>query len=165
MRHTSHSGFTLVEVLVAMLIVVAIATSVARLTAVALLQARGARDALHATMIAAQKIEQARASVAGLAWGTGSPAGALDASLPGFADYLDAAGVRLGGAGSAVPPGAVYVRRWSLTALPVAPASAAVLRVFVTTVARDASRAAGGGSWPRHPSDVLLVTIIARRSA
>lgn len=86
--------------------------------------------------------------------------GSLDTSLAGAADYLTSDGVWLG-TGSTPPPAAVYVRRWSISALPEDPANVLVLQVLVSPVIAD--RLA-----PRPRSrlgeDALLTTVIARKA-
>jgi len=82
----------------------------------------------------------------GLAW---SPETALTANVDGFADYVDAAGVSVGGSTEA-PRDGVYLRRWSIRPLPSDPANGLVLQVVATRVTRPESR------------DVHLVSILAR---
>src|SRR5258705_1884004 len=67
--------------------------------------------------------------------GTGlrpSPAGALGADTAGYVDYLDANGTSLGGLAAMPPPGAAYIRRWSVEPLPINPDNTIVLHVLVT---------------------------------
>jgi hypothetical protein len=79
---------------------------------------------------------------------TVSPASALVADIDGFVDYVDSAGAVVG-AGAAERLG-VYIRRWSIQALPADPANALVLQVVATRATRPAAR------------DVHLVSILAR---
>jgi prepilin-type N-terminal cleavage/methylation domain-containing protein len=130
------NGFTLVEVLVALGLFVAIATGVAQLTAAATRAMRSAREQTMAVMLAAAKMDQLRA----LEWsyelpgdpivnrsdldtnvGSGtlggggaglraSPGGALAANVPPYVDYLDDRGSWVG-EGSSPPEGTVFIRR------------------------------------------------------
>ncbi|HJR61995.1 MAG TPA: hypothetical protein VJ813_21490 [Vicinamibacterales bacterium] len=84
-----------------------------------------------------------------------SGAGALDANLSGFVDYLDGRGSWVG-AGPAAPPGAAFVRRWS-----VEPADAGsdllVLQVLVRPVVAGSAGAVG-----RLDGGARYVTLRAR---
>lgn len=153
-------GFSLVEVLVAMALVVTSAIGLAELFSLASRVTQESRIDTGATFAAEAKMAQLRA----LTWaydtaGTGtplsdaglsvSPAAALTANVDGFADYVDAAG-------ASVPNGAeaagrrVYLRRWSLQPLPSDPANALVLQVVATRATRPQSR------------DAHLISILAR---
>jgi hypothetical protein len=82
---------------------------------------------------------------------TPSPAGTLQASTPGYADYVDGAG-RWVGRGGVAPAGAVYLRRWSIQPSPLDP-DARVIQVLVRLVA---SQSAG-------VADVLLTSVKSRK--
>jgi len=159
---TSDHGFTLIEVLVATLILSSGAIAAAGLFVTAAASTRTAKVETQSTLFAAAKMEQLHA----LAWGydisggpvtdtstdlsveppssggTGlraSPIDSLDRNCSGFVDYLDAGG-RWVGTGSAPPAQAVYLRRWSIQPLAQFPNDGLVLEVLVTSVARDRSR-------------------------
>src|SRR3954469_18448013 len=110
------SGFTLVEVVVALALLVVVAVGVVRLFAVALNAGRAARDRTLAVALATGKIEQLRSLewrfeldpsavltpytdtssnlsldliTAGGPGLTESPAGTLDTNTPPYVDYLD----------------------------------------------------------------------------
>lgn len=171
-------GFTLIEVLTAVAILtlsvlglVQAFTGTARATALA-------RRMTVTSTVAAQKLEQLR----GLAWGydmaglplsdrqadttvvpelpsggrglAASPSGALHANAAGYCDFLDAHGRSLGG-GTAPPPAAVYVRRWSIQPLPADPADTLVLQVRV--LSREAASLGA-----EDPGVVTLTTIRTR---
>ena len=164
-------GFTLVEVLIAMMLVAVMAASTATLFAVAVDASRRARGETSATVLAIQKIEQLRA----LTWGVGpagpvtdftsdlsrepsgqggaglgsSPAGTLAANVAGYVDYLDEAG-RWVGTGAVPPPRAVWTRRWSVRAMP-----SSVDTVIVQV------RVIGAG---RRPTDAYLVSVKTRKA-
>ncbi|MEZ5320071.1 MAG: prepilin-type N-terminal cleavage/methylation domain-containing protein [Vicinamibacterales bacterium] len=167
-------GFTLVEVLCALMVLAVALTGVfgVGVDGVSAL-ARARHDSVSASA-AAQKMEQLLA----LTWaeasadtatnlasdppadgGPGlspSPSDALDRDVPGWVDYLDA-DARVVAPGGA----ATFVRRWSVTPAPFAPGRALVLRVFVTSAATPApvDRAARA----RMSGAVLLTTVRVRK--
>jgi hypothetical protein len=142
---------------------------------------RSSRATSLASALAAQKMEQLTA----LAWGYGpsgeervdlrtdvaswpetqggsgltpSPAGALSSSTPGFVDYLDDQGAWIG-TGLSVPPGASFVRRWSIRPLPASPLDTLVVRVVVVPRGRDGAFPPGG----RVPFDAVHLTCVRSR--
>ncbi|ODS56291.1 MAG: hypothetical protein ABS36_07780 [Acidobacteria bacterium SCN 69-37] len=153
-RDCDPQGFTLVEVLVAVVVLVLLASGVGALTTLA---ARGiirARLATVAVLLAHDRLEQLRA----LPWGLGSaaapvdsvdlvtdlsgpdpgpggsglspsPAGVLDGNTPGFVDYLDHTGRWLA-SGPSPPAAARFIRRWAVDRPPAFP-NLVVLRVRV----------------------------------
>jgi prepilin-type N-terminal cleavage/methylation domain-containing protein len=180
-------GFTILEVLIAMLLLAIMALGVAQLFGVAIQATTGARHQTSTTILAAQKMEQLRSLTWGLADdGTGlpvsdtttdltqeppssgggglnpSPATSLDANTPGYVDYLDVRGQRVGT--GATPPGAaVFIRRWNIRPLPTNPNNTLILQVLVTTVTREAQV---GGATPRRrfADDALIVTVKTRKA-
>jgi prepilin-type N-terminal cleavage/methylation domain-containing protein len=182
------SGFTLVEVLIAVAIFIIIAVGVAQLIAVATRAIRAAREQSSAVILAAAKMDQLRS----LAWtyepaapgvpavprsdrttdvshpnhapdGAGlqaSPAGALGTNVPPYVDYLDDAG-RFVGHDADPPANAVFVRRWAVWPLPADPERTLVLQVLVTTVRDDRSRAAEWNG--RTGVEALLVSVRTRK--
>ena len=184
----SSSGFTLVEVLVAVAIFTTIAVGVAQLIAVATRATRAAREQTSSVIFAAAKMDQLRS----LAWsyeptlagvpalprsdrttdvshpghaanGVGlqaSPAGTLVANVPPNVDYLDNLG-RWVGNGSSPPAGAVFIRRWAVRPLLADPERTLVLQVLVTTVRDDQSRAAPWSA--RAGVEALLVSVRTRK--
>jgi prepilin-type N-terminal cleavage/methylation domain-containing protein len=152
------AGFTIVEVLVAMLLIATAALGAAGLFDVAVQSSATARVRTGATLLASQKMEQLLA----LTWrfdpsgsgvpesdltsdlsydpprsgGTGlglSPAGTLGVSTPGYADYVDASG-RWVGQGATPPAAAVFARRWSIRPLPADPVDGRVIQVVVRPI-------------------------------
>ena len=99
----SERGFSLIEVVIAAGMVAGAFAALAQVLAMSIASNLSARSGSAATVLAVQKMEQLR----GLPWG---------ALIPGV-DYLDLAG-NLVGEGGASPPGAVYVRRWSVQLAP-----------------------------------------------
>jgi prepilin-type N-terminal cleavage/methylation domain-containing protein len=181
-------GVSLIEVLVALVLIVPGVIGAAGLITMAARSARDARLESIGVMLAAQKLEQLRA----LEWnaddaGNGpivsdvttdltrdppapggiglsqSPAGALDSNVPGFVDYLDVSG-RWVGTGGAPPPTAAFIRRWAVTPLPADPANSLVLQVLVTNVARAAQVVPHPAPRRRLPREALLVTVRTRTS-
>jgi prepilin-type N-terminal cleavage/methylation domain-containing protein len=162
---TSH-GFTLIEVLAAMMLMVVICLGTAPLFAIAISRARSAREQTLATFLAGAKIEELRSltwayetrplmtaisrtdvttNLAGelpTADGAGlleSPAGTLDSNIPPYVDYLDARG---GWLGTGVDPAAraVFIRRWAVHRLPDDPERSVALQVLVVPVAEERAR-------------------------
>jgi len=179
-------GFTLVEVLIAIGIFVVIALGIAQLSATATRAARTTRERTMAVILAAGKLDELRALdwtyeppmagdpprsrtdlVTNLSRsdfardGTGlasSPPGTLAASIPPYVDYRDDEG-RWVGNGSAPPPGAVFIRRWSVQPLPEDPDHVLILRAIVTTVMSERSRA---GSGSMRAMEAYLTTMRTR---
>jgi prepilin-type N-terminal cleavage/methylation domain-containing protein len=161
------SGFTLLEVMVALVLFAGAFLTVAQLLAVADRAADGSRATSVAATIAAQKIEELRA----LAWGYDidgtpldelglSPPGSLTADAAGFVDYVDDSGYPLG-SGPPPPAQAAFARRWSVEAAPdVAPQTVLLLRVAVFR--RRLSSAAPGGA-PAWIEVTRVVSAKARR--
>jgi type II secretory pathway pseudopilin PulG len=157
-------GFSLLEALIASGLLAGALAALGQMFAISVANNRSARAASYATVLAQQKMEQLR----GLTWGfdvlglpitdttsntavpvetptggTGlgpSPAGTLTSNTGGWVDYVDQSGDAIGG-GTALPPGAVYIRRWAVQPLPSNPADTIVIQVFVTTrVGREEAR-------------------------
>jgi hypothetical protein len=168
------AGSSLVEVLIAALIMVTGVVTMVRLIAIAVERNVDARSRTMATILATQKIEQLRAlvwtidpsgaevedtstdtsTVPESSGGTGlqvSPSGALSVNTPGFVDHLDATGAIVG-RGAQPPPLATYTRRWSIA--PAVVDGALVLQVRVVRKnARD----------DRSGRDIKIVTVKARK--
>jgi prepilin-type N-terminal cleavage/methylation domain-containing protein len=113
-------GFTLLEVMVALGLLVGAVLAVAQLLVAAARAERLSRETTVATGAAAQKLEQLRS----LAWGctvegvpvdglARSPPGALAADTAGFVDYLNDDGAAVEGELSP-PAEARFIRRWSV---------------------------------------------------
>jgi len=181
------SGFTLVEVLIAVAILITIAVGVAQLIAMATRAVGAAREQTSTVMLAAAKMDQLRS----LAWtyepvaagvpgvprsdrvsdvshpahaqnGAGlsaSPPGVLNANTPPYVDYLDAAG-RWVGHDREPPEAAVFIRRWAIQPLPADPERTLVLQVLVTTVRDDRARTR---AWTaRTGVEALLLSVRTR---
>ncbi len=173
-------GFTLIEVLIAMALLTGAALAVATVIARASQEIVAARRQTIETAMAMERMEQLRS----LTWGwdgaspptrvsdlttnlatdvpssgghglATSPADALDVSEDGYADFADVRG-RWIGAGTTVPPGAVFARRWRVSFVPSV-ADALVFEVKVEPV--GAGRSAGALA-----ESVRLVTVKGRKA-
>ena len=184
-RCASTRGFSVVEVLVATAIMASALVGLAQLFLISTRANMSARTATMASVLAQQKMEQLR----GLAWtfnaagqavsdfaanltvvperpggGVGlsaSPAGALGANTAGYVDYLDRTGNWVG-TGAQPVPGTVYIRRWSITPVPMDPNNLIVLQVRVLHVN---GRAAAPRDGARLPDDSHVVCLRARRAS
>lgn len=174
------SGFTLLEVAVALGLLAGAVCGLAHLILAAADAGRDTRRADTASTLALERMEQLRS----LAWGyeadgmpredlwtdvaaggaaaaTGhglslSPPGSLESDTPGFVDYLDGRGQPLDPASES---SAAFVRRWLVAACPDDPSGALILRVLVI---RREGRALGA---PEHSRGaVVLTTLKARRT-
>lgn len=154
-------GFTLVEVLTALGVLSAAALSLAQLIVVTSGAVHLARLQTSTVTLSAARMEELRS----LTWsfdstgspvsdlsthlasepprsnGTGlrlSPAAALEQNTAGFVDFLDGGG-RWISAGPAAPPGAAYVRRWSIEAPADGAVDTLVIQVLTRPIVEDAA--------------------------
>lgn len=182
------SGFSLVEVLVAVFILALAATGVAQVLTLAAEANLAAAGRSMSVILASQKLEQLRALDWGFdqreeGWlavsdlvsdltrdppsggGTGlaaSGSSALEQDVPGFVDYVGANGAWLG-TGTEPVPGTAYVRRWSIGRFSATADDALVLQVRVIPLRR--AHAAGGPSPPGSlPDEVWVVTVVTRKA-
>ncbi len=153
-RIAGEGGFSLIEVLVAAVILMTGLIAVAQMFITSTHQNMEARRVTTTAVLAQQKIEQLRA----LTWGyddfglpisdfasniavspmtpsagvglQASPGDTLNTSTSGYVDYLDAYGAWVGTGGSP-PANAIYVRRWSVEPLPTNPNNTLVFQVLV----------------------------------
>jgi prepilin-type N-terminal cleavage/methylation domain-containing protein len=183
-RFSDQSGFSLAEVLVAIVILVTGVIALAQLFIISTSANRVARVTTLAMVLAGQKMEQLR----GLTWGfdvlglplsdttsdistvpvtssgaglSPSPAGSLAQNMAGYVDYLDENGQWVG-SGAQVPRGTVYIRRWSIEPLPTNPNNTLILQVLVTRLLNRGN--AGHGSVARLPEEARLVSVKTRKS-
>ncbi len=177
---SSSAGFTILEVVVALVLLAGALSGVAGLLTVSFTAARQARVQTSTTLLAVQKLEQLRSltwasDAAGLpesdletdlcvdppgAGGTGlhpSPGTALTQNVSGYVDYLGRRGEWVG-TGVTPPSQAVYARRWSIEPLVEDPADTLVLQVLVTAAPWS------GASAGRLPGDATVVTVVTRKS-
>ena len=181
-------GFSLIEVLVAMIVVVPAVIGAAGMVTLAACAIRDARLESTAVVLASQKLEQLRAlewnaddvnggpassdtttdltrdpPVSGGLGLTPSPTGTLGTNVPGFVDFLDVGGQWVG-TGATPPPRATFIRRWAVTPLPAHGSDSLALQVLVTTVMRDARVTQRPARRPRLPGEALLATVRTRTS-
>jgi prepilin-type N-terminal cleavage/methylation domain-containing protein len=180
-------GFTLVEVMIAMMLLLSLSLGLAGLFATAIRATHAARTQTSTTVLAEQRMEQLRA----LTWGfdesgqnlpvsdtttnlslnpptadgrglNPSPTDSLNANRAGYVDFLDARGQWIG-AGTVPPANTVFIRRWSVQPLPTNPNNTLVLQVLVTTARREAG-VTGGGTRRRYADDALIATVKTRKA-
>ena len=181
----SAAGFSLVEVLIATMLLATALVMLAQLFVLSTQSNIGARNTTFTAVLAQQKLEELRALTWGFdtqglpisdtstntavspetpAGGTGlapSPAGTLGANTNGYVDYIGQFGDKLGG-GAAPPANTVFVRRWSVEPLPSNPNNTLVLQVLVF---RNRERgAANDGAGMLLPDEARLVTVKTRKS-
>ncbi len=189
---SSDAGFSLVEVLIAVGLLSAVALGIAQLFAASVNSNLAAKSQTSGNVLAAQKMEQLR----GLTWGfdsstsalglpvsdattnlstdppsaggsglNPSPSGTLDQNAAGYCDYLDVNGKWIGN-GTSPPEGTVYIRRWSVEPLPTNPNNTLILQVLVTTLRRETRRgtSTGSGVHQRSLDDAWLVSVKTRKA-
>ena len=128
MSHSS-SGFTLIEVLVALAAVSVLVAGAAGLLSTASVAMRSARNSTTATLLAVQKVEQLGAAPTTPSGGTAQDYFAADAT-------------------TAPQASAFFIRRWTVTPAWASSAGASVIvEVFVAGVGRvaDVEAVVGGG--------------------
>ena len=182
-------GFSLVEVVIAMAILMTVSLGVAQLFAISTNANQVARRQTSTTSLAAQKMEQIRS----LTWGfdlTGlglpvtdtttnlanypmttdgnglnpSPARTLDENTAGYVDFLDANGAWVG-TGLQPPPTAVFVRRWAIVPLPTNPNNTIVIQVLVSPLSNENARTETEGNIRRRMAGDALLTGVKTRKA
>jgi prepilin-type N-terminal cleavage/methylation domain-containing protein len=175
-------GFSLVEVLFALVVLSIAVSGLAQLFTVAAYTNMRARATTYAAVLAQQKMEQLRGLAYGFDPGGGavtdldtditvqpelpgggaglqsSPPGVLAADTAGYVDYVDGNGASLGGAAAVPPPGTAYIRRWSVQALPSS-ANTIVLQVLVMRAGprRAADNRIGPGGRPAEQARLVSV--------
>jgi len=187
LRLNSEAGFSLMETLVATLLLAVSLVSVAQLFALSTTANLRAKTTTVASVLAQQKMEQLRS----LAWGfdrtglpvsdfvtdtagdapaaaggkglSSSPNDSLTNNVNGYVDYVDGTGHALGG-GTNPPEGTLYVRRWSVEPLPTNPNNTLVLQVFVFRIDGRANTMASNQPVSRFPEEARLVTVKTRKS-
>lgn len=141
----THDGFTLVEVLIAIVLTAVVAAGVAQLFVSSLLHVRSARDETIATLLAAQKVEVLLAAGENSSAMATSPGNSLDEDVTGFVESIDATGQPTVGRAAV---GAVFLRRWSVRPLSGTTVPGVVIRVRVLPprlVVSTASRSRASG--------------------
>jgi prepilin-type N-terminal cleavage/methylation domain-containing protein len=180
-------GFTLIEVVIAVAVLVTVLAGVAGVWAMTAASTRVAREQTLAMQLARDKLEQ----LAALTWavqsvggadvlasdvttnvsrlpattdGAGtraSPGDSLATSRATYADYLDARGRWLD-TGPSPPAGARFVRRWWLARTGAGSSEMLLFQVLVATVSAADTRSSGAW-WRNHPGAVWLCGAKVRR--
>ncbi len=191
-RHTrflasAQAGITLVEVLVAVLLMTIGAIGAAQLLGMAVTATASARRQTSTAMIAGTKIEQLRALLWAYELGPGgtpgrrvsdlttdlsvdppgdggpglghAPSMALERNMPPYVDYVDASGAWVGH-GPTPPPVTAFIRRWAVTPLAGSP-DVLALQVVVVPLHREQRGRAPGRSLA---DGTHLVTLRTRRA-
>ena len=191
-RCTDPRGFSLVEVVVAMLVLSVGLISIAQLFAVSTKGNTAARANTFTVMLAQQKMEQLRA----LTWGfdtVGLPVSDYntDTTNVGTLAGCTSSGTGVGtglspspsatltqntdgwvdfpdfngcdlGGGGTAPEGTTYIRRWSVEPLPTNPNNTLILQVLVTK--RTNRGEADQGNVNRLPEEARLMSVKTRKS-
>lgn len=148
-------GFTLVEVLVALALLLLAALATAQTLSVGALAVHDSRGHAMAAAAAAQRVEQLLA----VEWSdpslTPSPPATLDQNIDGYCDYLGADG-RVISNGPEAPPAATMMRRWAIDVPANGSANARVIRVIARSLAADRA-----GAYAAR-GEARLVTVRAR---
>jgi type II secretory pathway pseudopilin PulG len=182
---SNERGFSLVEVLLATMLLVTGVIGTAQMFIIATRGNMAAQRGTYTATLAQEKMEQLRS----LAWGfdpvglpisdyttnvavdppvnggvglSASPANALSANVDGYVDYIDRRGRSLGG-GATVPPNTIYVRRWSVEPLPSNPNNTLILQVLTFAVG-DRDNAGTGDVLDRVPDESRMVSVKTRKS-
>ena len=190
-RFNSSGGFSLVEVVIAMAILMTVSLGVAQLFAVSTNANLVARRQTSTTALAAQKMEQIRSLTWGFdlnglglpvtdttsnlanypltADGNGlnpSPSRSLDENTIGYVDFLDANGAWVG-TGQDAPSNAAFVRRWAIVPLPTNPNNTIVIQVLVSPMSNEGTRTATADNNTRRrmAGDALLTSAKTRKAS
>jgi hypothetical protein len=183
--NASERGSTLIEVLVATMVMITGVLGMAQMFSLATTSNASSRANTFTTILAEQKLEQLRSltwgfDVEGLPLsdfstdtsvvpedpdgGTGlspSPVDALRSNTLGYVDHLDRHGAIIGN--DEVPPaGTVYTRRWSVEPLPTNPNNTLIIQVLVTRH-RDRGQA-DQGNVIRLGDEARVITVKTRKS-
>ncbi|HZM96161.1 MAG TPA: hypothetical protein VFB92_22215 [Vicinamibacterales bacterium] len=184
-RASGEAGTTLVEVLIATVIMATGILTMSQMFLTSTMTNRGARNDTFATVLAEQKIEQLRA----LAWGfdvqglpvsdftsdisvepmttdggTGlqpSPASTLQTNTNGYVDHVSATG-QIVGNGAVAPGIAAYTRRWSVEPLPTNPNNTLIIQVVVIPNRMQGQGAAA--TVGRLPGEARMITVKTRKA-
>jgi type II secretory pathway pseudopilin PulG len=181
----SEAGFSLVETLVATVLLATALVTSANLFTIATRANMASQRATFAATLAQEKMEQIRS----LSWGfdelglpindyttnisvdppqTGgvglapSPDNSLSANVDGYVDYVDRFGNSLGG-GVNPPLTTQYVRRWSVEPLPTNPNNTLILQVLVFSL-NDRATQGQGAVLNRVRDEARLVSVKTRKS-
>jgi Tfp pilus assembly protein PilV len=157
-------GFTLIEVVIAIGLLVALSIGAAMLLTLTLGTLDRSRQHAMTLVLARAKLEQ----LVSLTWSvrgveslpSSSPSDSLTTSREGYVDYLDAHGQRVAadvsaGATAAVPAAACYVRRWAIERSGEGASELLIVQVMVTTAA---SARTGASAFGRGDRDAVWIS-------
>jgi type II secretory pathway pseudopilin PulG len=184
-RRSGEAGTTLVEVLIATLILATGVLTMSQMFLTSTMTNRGARNDTFATVLAEQKIEQLRA----LAWGfdvqglpvsdfssdtsvepmttdggTGlqpSPPSTLQTNTNGYVDHVSPTG-QIVSNGAVAPGAAAFTRRWSVEPLPTNPNNTLIIQVVVIPNRMQGQGAAATAG--RLPGEARMITVKTRKA-
>ena len=181
----SEAGFSLVETIVATVLLATALVTSANLFTIATRANMAAQRATFAATLAQEKMEQLRS----MTWGfddlglpasdystditvdppaTGgfglapSPDNTLSSNTDGYVDYVDRFGRALGGGINPVP-NTMYIRRWSVEPLPTNPNNTLILQVLVFNI-NDRENAGAGAVLNRVRDEARLISVKTRKS-
>jgi type II secretory pathway pseudopilin PulG len=184
-KRSGEAGSTLVEVMVATMILATGVLAMAQLFAVSTASNLNSRHDTFATVLAEQKLEQLRSLVWGFdqnglplsdfesdtsvnpqasAGGTGlqpSPSTALQENTQGYVDHIAANG-NIVSNNTQPPPTAVYTRRWSIEPLPTNPNNTLIIQVLVTP--NRVREQADQGDVGRLVNEARVITVKTRKA-
>ena len=160
-RRLTDEGSTLVEVLIATLVLTTGLLAMADLVRLATSSNVRARSGTIAGILAGQKLEQLLSLDFDETSGPRESPWSLQRNTPDFVDHVDGGGAVVG-QDVEVPASAVYTRRWSIERLPAGLGPTVLIQVLVTSARRRGL--ADRGSVVRLPGDARLVAIKAKRS-
>jgi prepilin-type N-terminal cleavage/methylation domain-containing protein len=149
--HRAQGGFTLVEVLVSLAILVTALVGVAQLMAVGLHANLAARSETYATLLAIQKMEELAAGAPLVP----SPADSLSRDVAGFYDYLAHDGRSMTAVVAPASAG-VYVRRWSICPSEQDPDRTIVIQV-IAFLARTSEGARSPAPLPARRAHLVTI--------
>jgi Tfp pilus assembly protein PilV len=144
------SGFSLLEVLIAIPLASVVVLGVASLFTLSLSITHDSRDTSLETWLAAAKVEELMSMPPGAASLAISPADALTHDEAGYSEHLDSTGAAVQAGQSA------FIRRWTVRPSEL-DGAVLVFRVLVTTPVRDRLNR-GMGSRVAGSREVVLVT-------
>jgi type II secretory pathway pseudopilin PulG len=184
-KRAGEAGTTLVEVLVATMLLATGVLTMAQLFMASTATNLNARNDTFATVLAEQKMEQLRSLTWGFdqnglpvsdfasdttveplsdSGGTGlqpSPASSLQTNTTGYVDHVGSTG-QIVGNGQAPPATAVYTRRWSIEPLPTNPNNTLIIQVLVTP--NRIRGQADQGNVNRLQNEARVITVKTRKA-
>jgi hypothetical protein len=186
-RSHGQGGFSLIETMVATMLLTSALVTTAQLLAIATRANTNSKRQTFASTLAQEKMEQLR----GLAWGfdelglpvndfstnltldpapanggvglTPSPGDALASNMIGYVDFLDRNGAAVLAAGNEPPANTYFVRRWSVEPLPTNPNNTLILQVMVFSVG-DRGNTGTGAILTRVRDEARLISVKTRKS-